>query len=68
MSGLIGRRPQSVEDVEPLRPAPPLQPGLCYECGHDLRTPLDVALHGRCDRLLMMKHRRMGERDSRVRL
>lgn len=65
---LVGPRPRSIEDLPPRPLAPPPQTGSCYDCGADLRTPTDVALHGRCDRVLGMKYRRMGERDSRVRL
>jgi hypothetical protein len=65
---LIGSRPRSVEDLPPRPVAPPLQTGDCYYCLASLKTPLDVALHGRCDRVLAMKYRRMGDRDGRVRL
>lgn len=46
---LIGPRPRSIFDLPPRRLAPPLTPGSCIHCGHDLRTPTDVALHGRCN-------------------
>ena len=64
---LIGPRPRSVDALAPRRALPPVRPGSCYECGTDLKTSLQATLH-RCDRLLTMKHRRLGERDARVRL
>ncbi len=65
---LIGPRPRSVYDLPPRRVAPLLTPGTCYQCGSNLNTPTQVALHGRCDPFLGMKRRRRGERDARVRL
>jgi len=65
---LVGPRPMNVYALPPRRVAPPLTPGTCYHCGTDLKTPMQVALHGRCDPFLGMKRHRRGEREARVRL
>ena len=64
---LIGRRPTHVDQIRLHRRPRTVPTGECFECGTQLRSTIDAALHV-CDKVLTMKHRRMGERLARASL
>lgn len=65
--GLVGRRPTHIDEIRLARQPRTVPTGECFECGGSLKTPTDAFLHV-CDKVLTMKHRRMGERRARVSL